>query len=43
MEEEFSIEGKCIICGDTGKINVGTSVEEDCFKCRPVAKKKVEG
>lgn len=29
-----SIEKKCIICNDTGIINKGTKVEEDCFKCK---------
>jgi hypothetical protein len=32
---ENSISGKCIICNDTGIINKGTSVQEDCFKCKP--------
>jgi hypothetical protein len=33
MEKEFSIENKCICCGDTKIINKGTSVEEKCPIC----------
>jgi hypothetical protein len=28
------IEGKCIICFDRKKINIGTKSEEDCPKCK---------
>lgn len=38
-EKDFSIEGKCIGCYDTGIINKGTSVEEPCPICKAIKKK----
>jgi rubrerythrin len=33
MKDDYSIQGKCIACYDTGVINKGTEVEEKCPIC----------